>query len=126
MLARHDTRPMNRASGRCEINRPAAYRLDCAAERFVGVENHSPQTRFGEARISRATSSVFRLFAFIGVSHADWQTRHRLHEKFEVDESALPIGAWHVAWRSRRSHGETAPRGSDRVTLSRPVNAESR
>ena len=38
-------------------------------------------------------------FAFIGVSHADWQTRHSVHHpKFKVDESALPIGAaLHVA-----------------------------
>ena len=38
-------------------------------------------------------------FAFIGVSHADWQTRHNVHHpKFKVDESALPIGAaLHVA-----------------------------
>ena len=38
-------------------------------------------------------------FAFIGVSHADWHTRHSVHHpKFRVDESALPIGAaLHVA-----------------------------
>ena len=38
-------------------------------------------------------------FTFIGVSHADWQTRHGVHhEKFRVDEAALPIGAaLHVA-----------------------------
>jgi metal-dependent amidase/aminoacylase/carboxypeptidase family protein len=33
-------------------------------------------------------------FAFIGVSHADWHTRHNVHHpKFTVDESAPPIGA---------------------------------
>jgi len=38
-------------------------------------------------------------FAFIGVSHADWQTRYCVHHpKFNVDEAALPIGAaLHVA-----------------------------
>jgi amidohydrolase len=38
-------------------------------------------------------------FTFIGVSRADWQTRHGVHhEKFMVDEAALPIGAaLHVA-----------------------------
>jgi IAA-amino acid hydrolase len=38
-------------------------------------------------------------FSFIGVSAADWQTRYGVHhEKFRVDEAALPIGAAvHVA-----------------------------
>ena len=38
-------------------------------------------------------------FTFIGVSDADWQTRYGVHhEKFTVDEAALPIGAaLHVA-----------------------------
>ena len=38
-------------------------------------------------------------FSFIGVSHAGWRTRHGVHhEKFMVDEAALPIGtALHVA-----------------------------
>jgi metal-dependent amidase/aminoacylase/carboxypeptidase family protein len=38
-------------------------------------------------------------FTFIGVSHADWRTRYGVHhEKFMVDEAALPIGAAvHVA-----------------------------
>jgi IAA-amino acid hydrolase len=38
-------------------------------------------------------------FSLIGVSHADWQTRYGVHhEKFTVDEAALPIGAaLHVA-----------------------------
>ncbi|HEV8396451.1 MAG TPA: amidohydrolase [Vicinamibacterales bacterium] len=38
-------------------------------------------------------------FSFIGVSHAEWSTRYGVHhEKFTVDEAALPIGtALHVA-----------------------------
>jgi len=38
-------------------------------------------------------------FTFIGVSRADWETRYGVHhEKFKVDEAALPIGAaLHVA-----------------------------
>jgi IAA-amino acid hydrolase len=38
-------------------------------------------------------------FTFIGVSQADWKTRYGVHhEKFMVDEAALPIGAaLHVA-----------------------------
>jgi IAA-amino acid hydrolase len=38
-------------------------------------------------------------FSFIGVSRADWRTRYGVHhEKFMVDEAALPIGAaLHVA-----------------------------
>jgi IAA-amino acid hydrolase len=38
-------------------------------------------------------------FTFIGVSHPEWQTRYGVHhEKFRVDEAALPIGAaLHVA-----------------------------
>jgi metal-dependent amidase/aminoacylase/carboxypeptidase family protein len=47
---------------------------------------------FYQQRISGA-------FAFIGASHADWQTRHNVHHpKFKVDDEALPIGAaLHVA-----------------------------
>jgi metal-dependent amidase/aminoacylase/carboxypeptidase family protein len=38
-------------------------------------------------------------FSFIGVSRADWRTPYGVHhEKFMVDEAALPIGtALHVA-----------------------------
>jgi metal-dependent amidase/aminoacylase/carboxypeptidase family protein len=38
-------------------------------------------------------------FTFLGVSSPDWTTRYGLHhEKFRVDEAALPIGAaLHVA-----------------------------
>jgi N-acetylcysteine deacetylase len=37
-------------------------------------------------------------FAFLGVSHESWSTRHGVHHpKFKVDEAALAIGvAWHV------------------------------
>jgi IAA-amino acid hydrolase len=71
-----------------------------AAERLVGaahVDRMDPilaaeDFAFYQQRISGC-------FTFIGVSHADWQTRHGLHhEKFTVDEAALPVGAaLHVA-----------------------------
>jgi len=37
-------------------------------------------------------------FAFLGISAADWKTRHNVHHPlFKADENALPIGAaWHT------------------------------
>ena len=37
-------------------------------------------------------------FSFLGISAADWETRHSVHHPlFKVDENALPIGAaWHT------------------------------
>jgi metal-dependent amidase/aminoacylase/carboxypeptidase family protein len=35
-------------------------------------------------------------FSFLGISAADWETRHCMHHPhFEIDEIALPVGA---AW----------------------------
>jgi IAA-amino acid hydrolase len=71
-----------------------------AAERLVGVENvHRMDPILGGEDFAFYQQRISGCFAFIGVSHADWQTRHNVHHpKFTVDESALPIGAaLHVA-----------------------------
>ena len=71
-----------------------------AAERFVGAENvRRMDPILGGEDFAFYQERISGCFAFIGVSHADWQTRHNVHHpKFKVDESALPIGsALHVA-----------------------------
>ena len=57
-------------------------------------------SRFWAPRTSRSTSGAFRAASrSSGSARADWQTRYGVHhEKFMVDEAALPIGtALHVA-----------------------------
>ena len=71
-----------------------------AAERFVGAENvRRMDPILGGEDFAFYQERISGCFAFIGVSHADWQTWHNVHHpKFKVDESALPIGsALHVA-----------------------------
>jgi len=71
-----------------------------AAEGLVGAENvRRMDPILGGEDFAFYQQRISGCFAFIGVSHADWQTRHNVHHpKFTVDESALPIGAaLHVA-----------------------------
>ena len=71
-----------------------------AAERLVGAENvRRMDPILGGEDFAFYQQRISGCFAFIGVSHADWQTRYNVHHpKFKVDESALPIGAaLHVA-----------------------------
>ena len=83
------------------VNDEAAWNVARrAAERLVGAENvRRMDPVLGGEDFAFYQQRISGCFAFIGVSHADWQTRHNVHHpKFKVDESALPIGAaLHVA-----------------------------
>jgi IAA-amino acid hydrolase len=71
-----------------------------AAERLVGAENvRRMDPVLGGEDFAFYQQRISGCFALVGVSHADWQTRHAVHHpKFRVDEAALPIGAaLHVA-----------------------------
>lgn len=83
------------------INDEAAWKIARrAAEHLVGAENvRRMDPVLGGEDFAFYQQRISGCFAFIGVSHADWHTRHNVHHpKFKVDESALPIGAaLHVA-----------------------------
>jgi amidohydrolase len=83
------------------VNDPSAWDVaNRAAEGLVGAENvHRMDPILGGEDFAFYQQRIPGCFAFIGVSHADWQTRHGVHHpKFKVDEAALPIGsALHVA-----------------------------
>ena len=71
-----------------------------AAERVVGAARvGTMEPIMGGEDFAFYQQRVPGCFTFIGVSHAEWQTRYGVHhEKFLVDEAALPIGAaLHVA-----------------------------
>jgi amidohydrolase len=71
-----------------------------AAESLVGAEHVCRMDPIlGGEDFAFYQQRISGCFAFIGVSHADWHTRHSVHHpKFTVDEAALPIGsALHVA-----------------------------
>jgi IAA-amino acid hydrolase len=71
-----------------------------AAERLVGTDNvRSMDPILGGEDFAFYQQRIPGCFACIGVSRADWQTRHSVHHpKFVVDENALSIGAaLHVA-----------------------------
>ncbi len=71
-----------------------------AAERLVGAEHVCRMDPIlGGEDFAFYQQRISGCFAFLGVSHADWHTRHSVHHpKFIVDEAALPIGsALHVA-----------------------------
>jgi len=118
-LLRLKQRLENVASGIAAVNR-------CHATATYPIQDHPPTTNATAAWdiASRAAAAVVGpgavnrmdpimgsedfafyqrripgCFSFIGVSAADWQTRYGVHhEKFKVDETALPIGAaLHVA-----------------------------
>jgi amidohydrolase len=109
-----------------EVGRGIAAVNRCVATVSYTIQDHPPTTNAGPAWdiASRAAAAVvgpggvYRMepilgaedfafyqrripgcFTFIGVSAADWQTLYGVHhEKFKVDEAALPIGtAVHVA-----------------------------
>jgi IAA-amino acid hydrolase len=109
-----------------EVARGIAVANRCDAAVSYPIKDHPPTTnaRAAWALASRAAASIVGsdgvhhmepilgaedfafyqrripgCFTFIGVSHADWRTRYGVHhEKFTVDEAALPIGAaLHVA-----------------------------
>jgi IAA-amino acid hydrolase len=83
------------------INDEAAWAIACrAAEGLVGRDNvRSMEPVMGGEDFAFYQQRIPGCFACIGVSHADWETRHGVHHpKFIVDETALPIGAaLHVA-----------------------------
>ena len=83
------------------INDETAWATACrAAESLVGAGNvRDMDPIMGGEDFAFYQRRVRGCFACIGVSHADWQTRHGVHHpKFIVDETALPIGAaLHVA-----------------------------
>jgi IAA-amino acid hydrolase len=83
------------------INDETAWAVACrAAEGLVGAGNvRSMDPVMGGEDFAFYQQRVRGCFACIGVSHADWPTRHGVHHpKFIVDETALPIGAaLHVA-----------------------------
>jgi IAA-amino acid hydrolase len=83
------------------INDESAWNIaQRAAERLVGTGNvRHMEPVMGSEDFAFYQQRIAGCFAFIGVSHADWHTRHSVHHpKFTVDESALPIGAaLHVA-----------------------------
>ena len=83
------------------VNDQAAWNVARrAAERVVGGENvRRMDPVLGAEDFAFYQQRISGCFTFIGVSHADWHTRHNVHHpKFRVDESALPIGtALHVA-----------------------------
>jgi amidohydrolase len=118
-LLRVKQRLEDMARGIAAVNR-------CAASVSYPIQDHPPTTNAESAWdvASRAAASVVGnggvhrmdpilgsedfafyqqriagCFTFIGVSHAGWQTRYGVHhERFMVDEAALPIGtALHVA-----------------------------
>ena len=71
-----------------------------AAESVVGAAGvHRMDPILGAEDFAFYQRRIPGCFSFIGVSAADWQTRYGVHhEKFMVDEAALPIGtALHVA-----------------------------
>jgi len=71
-----------------------------AAERVVGAARvGTMEPIMGGEDFAFYQQRVPGCFTFIGVSHAEWRTRYGVHhEKFLVDEAALPIGtALHVA-----------------------------
>ena len=83
------------------INDESAWNIaQRAAERLVGTGNvRHMEPVMGSEDFAFYQQRISGCFTFIGVSHADWHTRHSVHHpKFTVDESALPIGAaLHVA-----------------------------
>jgi len=83
------------------INDESAWNIaQRAAERLVGTGNvRRMEPVMGSEDFAFYQQRISGCFTFIGVSHADWHTRHSVHHpKFTVDESALPIGAaLHVA-----------------------------
>lgn len=97
------------------INDEAAWNVARrAAERLVGPENvRRMDPILGGEDFAFYQRRISGCFAMIGVSHADWQTRHNVHHpKFKVDESALPIGAaLHVAM-ALEALGSSEPAGA--------------
>ena len=83
------------------INDEAAWAVaNRAAARIVGAANvRGMDPILGGEDFAFYQQRIRGCFACIGVSRADWQTRHSVHyPKFIVDEAALPIGAaLHVA-----------------------------
>ena len=83
------------------LNDEAAWAIACrAAEGLVGADNvRSMDPIMGGEDFAFYQQRIPGCFACIGVSKADWKTRHGVHHpKFIVDEMALPIGAaLHVA-----------------------------
>jgi IAA-amino acid hydrolase len=83
------------------INDEAAWHVARrAAESLVGAVNvRRMDPILGGEDFAFYQQRISGCFAFIGVSHAEWETRYNVHHpKFTVDESALPIGAaLHVA-----------------------------
>jgi len=78
------------------INDETAWATACrAAASLVGAGNvRDMDPIMGGEDFAFYQRRVRGCFACIGVSHADWQTRHGVHHpKFIVDETALPIGA---------------------------------
>jgi amidohydrolase len=70
-----------------------------AAETIVGATNiHPMEPILGGEDFSFYQQRIPGCFSFLGVSAADWETRHSVHHpKFKVDEQALPLGAaWHT------------------------------
>jgi IAA-amino acid hydrolase len=79
---------------------PAWHVARRAAESLVGAGNvRRMDPILGGEDFAFYQQRISGCFAFIGVSHAEWETRYNVHHpKFTVDESALPIGtALHVA-----------------------------
>ena len=83
------------------INDEAAWAIACrAAQGVVGAGNvRRMDPIMGGEDFAFYQQRIPGCFACIGVSRADWQTRHGVHHPmFVVDETALPIGAaLHVA-----------------------------
>jgi IAA-amino acid hydrolase len=70
-----------------------------AAEALVGADNIRPMDPLlGGEDFAFFQQRIPGCFSFLGVSAADWETRHNVHHpKFKADESALPLGAaWHT------------------------------
>jgi IAA-amino acid hydrolase len=82
-------------------NAETAWRVASrAAATVVGAGGVAPmEPILGAEDFSFYQQRIPGCFTFIGVSHATWGTRYGVHhERFKVDEAALPIGAaMHVA-----------------------------
>jgi len=113
LIELHRTVPARRArrargSGRSQLGRITtggvavnrAMRPDepCAFNQLLGGEDFA----FYQQRISGC-------FAFIGVSHADWQTQHNVHPRNSKSTSLRSRSERHCTWpwRSRRSQPES-------------------